>query len=104
VARRVPAVEKLSRDIKITRTGDLLGLMPFLDSLWYLPQHEGFEIDNPPLSYRYGLYQGQKLRAAAQGVYGNTLDQVLLPQVARRVETALRDASASDLEYSCGPI
>ncbi|HEY9269474.1 type VI secretion system membrane subunit TssM [Achromobacter sp.] len=100
VARRVPAVEKLTREIKITRTGDLLGLMPFLDSLWYLPQHEGFEIDNPPLGYRYGLYQGLKLQAAAQGVYGNTLDQVLLPQVARRVETALRDASASDLEYS----
>ena len=100
VARRVPAVEKLTRDIKITRNGDLLGLMPFLDSLWYLPRHEDFEIDAPPLGYRFGLYQGRKLQAAAQGVYGNTLDQVLLPQVARRVEAALRDASASDLEYS----
>jgi len=99
VARRVPTVEKLGREIKITRAGDVLGLMPFLDSLWYLPRHQDFEIDAPPMGYRFGLYQGRKMQAAVQGVYRDTLDNVLLPQVARRVETALRQARPDDLEY-----
>lgn len=96
---RVPTVERLGRDIKITSAGDVLGLMPFLDSLWYLPQGRDFDLDSPPLSHRFGLYQGLKMRSAAQGVYRTTLDQVLLPQVARRVEAALRRAAPNDLEY-----
>ncbi|MBO9356833.1 type VI secretion system membrane subunit TssM [Bordetella petrii] len=100
VSRRVPTVEKLGRDIKITRAGDVLGLMPFLDSLWYLPRHANFELDEPPLNYQFGLYQGQKMQAAAQGVYRDTLEQVLLPQIARRIETALRTAAPDDLEFS----
>lgn len=100
VDRRVPMVEKLGREIKITRAGDVLGLMPFLDSLWYLPRHESFELDSPPWSYRFGLYQGAKMNAAVQGVYRDALDSVLLPQVARRIEAALRAAKPDDLEYS----
>jgi len=100
VARRVPTVEKLGRDIKITRAGDVLGLMPFLDSLWYLPRHANFELDEPPLTYQLGLYQGRKMQSAAQGVYRDTLEDVLLPQVARRIETALRQAAPNDLEFS----
>ncbi|MFA4912659.1 MAG: type VI secretion system membrane subunit TssM [Burkholderiaceae bacterium] len=100
VAARVPPVAQQGRDIKITAAGDVLGLMPFLDSLWALPRSERFDLDAPPWSYRLGLYQGEKLQAAAQGIYRNTLEQVLLPQVARRVETALRRAPENDLEYS----
>ncbi|ARP87833.1 hypothetical protein CAL13_17645 [Bordetella genomosp. 9] len=100
VARRVPTVEKLGRDIKITQAGDVLGLMPFLDSLWYLPRDASFELDNPPLGYTFGLYQGRKMEAAAQGIYRATLEQTLLPQAARRVEAALRNAPANDLEFS----
>ncbi|CAM3504975.1 type VI secretion system membrane subunit TssM [Bordetella flabilis] len=100
VARRVPTVEKLGRDIKITRAGDVLGLMPFLDALWFLPRDARFELDDPPLRYRFGLYQGRKMESAAQGIYRDTLERTLLPQVARRVEGALRKASAADLEFS----
>lgn len=99
IERRVPVADKLGQDLKITEAGDVLGLMPFLDALWYLPQGADFDLDSPPWSYRFGLYQGQKMQAAAQGVYRNTLDQVLLPQVARRIETALRGAAPDDLEY-----
>ncbi|KOF52629.1 MULTISPECIES: type VI secretion system membrane subunit TssM [unclassified Achromobacter] len=99
IERRVPVADKLGKDLKITQAGDVLGLMPFLDALWYLPQGADFDIHSPPLGYRFGLYQGEKMYAAAQGVYRNTLDQVLLPQVARRVESALRNASPDDLEY-----
>lgn len=100
VARRVPTVDKLGRELKITQAGDVLGLMPFLDSLWYLPRDADFEVDAPPLDYTFGLYQGRKMASAALGVYRGTLEQTLLPQVARRVETALRKAPADDLEFS----
>jgi type VI secretion system protein ImpL len=100
VARRVPTVEKLGRDMKITKAGDVLGLMPYLDSLWYLPRDANFELDEPPLGYTFGLYQGRKMESAAQGIYRATLEQTLLPQVARRVETALHNAPPNDLEFS----
>ncbi|HCT08743.1 MAG TPA: type VI secretion system membrane subunit TssM, partial [Pseudomonas sp.] len=100
IARRVPVVDKLGRDMKITQSGDVLGLMPFLDSLWYLPKGADFDVDSPPLSYRFGLYQGRKMTAAAQAIYRDTLDQALLQQVARRVETALRGADPKDLEFT----
>ncbi len=100
VARRVPTVDKLGRELKITRAGDVLGLMPYLDSLWYLPRDANFELNDPPLAHTFGLYQGRKMESAALGVYRGTLEQTLLPQVARRVETALRNAPANDLEFS----
>lgn len=100
VQARVGPLAQQSRDIKITDAGDVLGLMPFLDGLWALPRSSRFDIEAPPASYRLGLYQGEKMKAAAQGIYRHTLEQVLLPQIARRVETALRKAPANDLEYS----
>jgi type VI secretion system protein ImpL len=100
VARRVPVVDKLGHEVKVTQAGDVQSLMPYLDSLWYLPKGADFDVDSPPLSYRFGLYQGDKMTAAAQGVYRGTLDQALLPQAAQRVEAALRNAPKADLEYS----
>ncbi|WP_454688486.1 type VI secretion system membrane subunit TssM [Achromobacter aloeverae] len=100
IARRVPVVDKLGSDMKITQSGDVLGLMPFLDALWYLPKGADFDVDDPPLSYRFGLYQGRKMTAAAQAIYRDTLDQALLQQVARRIETALRNAAPDDLEFT----
>ncbi len=100
VQARVPQVQKLSQEVKITGSGDVLGLMPYLDSLSGLPRTPGFDLRSPPVTFRFGLYQGGKMSAAAQGVYRRTLDQVLLPLVARRVEAALRGARPQDLEFS----
>jgi type VI secretion system protein ImpL len=100
VARRVPMVDKLGSEVKSIQAGDVQSLMPYLDSLWYLPRGADFDIDAPPLSYRFGLYQGNKMTAAAQGVYRDTLDQALLPLAAQRVEATLRNAPPNDLEYS----
>ncbi|VFR37023.1 IcmF-related protein [plant metagenome] len=100
VQERVPAVQALGADVKMDDNGQVRGLMPYLDGLRQLPQGDGFALDSPPLSYRYGLYQGEKLGAAADGVYRRTLDQALLPLAARRVEAALRSADPKDLEFS----
>jgi type VI secretion system protein ImpL len=53
-----------------------------------------------PLAMTLGLYQGDKLEAAAALVHQHALAEVLLPQIDRRLEAQLRAASSTDLEYS----
>ncbi|NYT86485.1 type VI secretion system membrane subunit TssM [Pollutimonas harenae] len=100
VQGRIPEVEALGREIKLDASGDVLGLLPYLDALQALPAGNGFETDDPPFSYGFGLYQGDKIQAAADGAYRVAQDQVLVPQVSQRIATALRAAPADDLEYS----
>lgn len=100
VQARIPEVESLAREIKLDASGDVLGLLPYLDALHALPAGAGFETYDPPFSYRFGLYQGDKVQAAADGAYRLAQDQVLGPQVAQRVTAALESAPAEDLEYS----
>lgn len=100
VDAKLPALRGLSQDIKITESGDVLGVLPFLNSNRVLPNGEGFAVDDEPFSYGFGLYQGDKLQSASESVYHDTLKQVLLPQIAKRVEASLQTASPADLEYS----
>lgn len=101
IEARLPAVEAASREVKVDDTGEVQGLLAYLNILWYLPHSESFDLDAPPLSYGLGLYQGSKLQAAAASVYQQTLQTVMLPQVARRIEQALRRVSPQqDLEYA----
>lgn len=100
IQARIPKVESLGREIKLDASGDVLGLLPYLDALQALPAGEGFETEDPPFSYGFGLYQGRKIQAGADGAYRIAQDQVLVPQVSQRVATALGSAPADDLEYS----
>lgn len=100
VRARVPDVESLGREIKLDVSGDVLGLLPYLDALQALPAGDAFETNDPPLSYGFGLYQGDKMQAGADGAYRAAQDQVLSPQVAQRVTAALDAAPPDDLEYS----
>ncbi|MCC2596538.1 type VI secretion system membrane subunit TssM [Pusillimonas sp. MFBS29] len=100
VQARIPELEALGREIKLDASGDVLGVLPYLDALQALPAGDGFATDDPPFSYGFGLYQGHKIQAGADGAYRVAQDQVLVPQVAQRVGAALRSAPANDLEYS----
>lgn len=100
VEEKVPPLEQLSNNIKITQEGDVLSVLPFLNSTLLLADGHNFKVDDAPWNYHFGLYQGSKLNSAAQSVYQDALKNVLLPQVAKRVETALRNASPVDLELS----
>ena len=59
-----------------------------------------FDFDNPPWSYRYGLFQGQKLDSAAQNVYSRLLQDSLMPRIAARVTSRLRTAATGKSEAS----
>ncbi|MFN3630418.1 MAG: type VI secretion system membrane subunit TssM, partial [Casimicrobiaceae bacterium] len=51
-----------------------------------------FALDDPPWGYRWGLYQGTKLDAAAQSTYQRLLEDSLMPRIAVRLNTRLQAA------------
>lgn len=100
VQQGVPLVQELARETRITQPGDLSTPMPYMTALYQLPSANGLDTANPPWSYGFGLYQGDKVQSGVDGVYRTAQQQILMPQAARRIESALRAAAPDDLEYS----
>lgn len=59
-----------------------------------------FVVSEPPWRLGFGLYQGEKLDAAAQASYRRSLENVLLPQIIERAHMRLEQTPESDLEGS----
>ena len=82
------------------RVQNLVQVAPVLQNLrdiWKTPENrEG----DAPLSMTLGLYQGDKLDAAAMLAHQRALNDVFLPQLAKRLEDQLRTAQKDNLEYS----
>jgi type VI secretion system protein ImpL len=55
---------------------------------------------SPPLLMGLGLYQGDKINAAASVAHQRSLNDVFLPQLARRLEDQLRSAQKDNLEFA----
>jgi type VI secretion system protein ImpL len=104
VLARVPAVAERIAGIKVDDRAPIGALMPVLDQLASLHASSRFDVDDPPLDHRFGLFQGDKLRAAADGAYARALEDVLLPHLARRLEDGLRQARPDDVEYAYGAL
>ncbi|AMM25097.1 type VI secretion system membrane subunit TssM [Variovorax sp. PAMC 28711] len=82
------------------RVQNLVQVAPVLQSLrdiWKTPENQE---GNPPLAMTLGLYQGDKLDAAAMLAHQRALNEVFLPQLAKRLEDQLRTAQKDNLEYS----
>ncbi len=82
------------------RVANLVEVAPVLQSLrnlWRTPANgEG----DAPLSMTLGLYQGEKLDAAARVAHQRALNDAFLPQLAKRLEDQLRTAQKDNLEFS----
>lgn len=77
----------------------LVQLAPVLGDvrdIWKTPENGD---GHAPLSMTLGLYQGDKLDAAAQQAHQRALRDAFLPQLARRIEDQLRTAPRDILEY-----
>jgi len=97
-ARVAPARETLAA---LPRTAsNLVQVAPLLQGLrniWRTPANrEG----DPPLGMTLGLYQGDKLDAAAMLAHQRALNEAFLPQIAKRVEDQLRLAQKDNLEFT----
>jgi type VI secretion system protein ImpL len=82
------------------RVQDMAQVAPLLQGLrdiWKTPANREGEA---PLSMTLGLYQGDKVDAAAFAAHQRALREVFLPQLAKRLEDQLRGAGKDNLEYS----
>lgn len=100
VQAKVPALDQEIKALRNRQQGDLFALLPLLNGLAELPQSEAFDINHPPITRRMGLYRGNDVSDASQALYRKALEQMLLPEVAMRVTTWLRNDNGSDVEYS----
>lgn len=73
-----------------------LSVVPLLYATRQLSAPDGFPVGEPPLRYRFGLYQGRKVDAASDATYRQLLNDAFLPRVAKLAETGLRDAVDKD--------
>jgi type VI secretion system protein ImpL len=69
---------------------DLLVLSGLLDQVRDMPSSTLFPVSSPPIGYTYGLYQGRKMDAAANGAYMRLLEDGLLANISKQVEQNLQ--------------
>ncbi|KAB0662056.1 type VI secretion system membrane subunit TssM [Burkholderia diffusa] len=100
IAQQVPAVDAQIAGAKFSDAADIARLLPVLDALGGLANAGGVDRSHPPLAYRWGLFQGEKIDEAVDVVYRRALDDVLLPIAARRMEAALSDARPDETDYA----
>lgn len=74
--------------------------LPLLNTLCCVTDGEYFAVDSPPFEMTFGLYQGEKLDAAAQRNYTRSLQNTLLPWVARRLQQLLVSSSNQDMDFT----
>lgn len=82
-----------------TNAADLGALLTLLGQVKGIGDTKEFPSNEPPLSYRYGLYQGDKVATASEAAYQRMLENGLLPFVAKRLEAQLVNPPVNNLEY-----
>jgi type VI secretion system protein ImpL len=100
VDAKVPGIEQQSRDLQQQNQRDLYSMLPLLNGLVTLPNSDAFDVKDPPLARRMGLYRGFDVSDASQSLYQKALQQMLMPEVAQRITGWLRSDDGSDVEYS----
>lgn len=98
VAARVPALRQTLEAVPIGRGVDVTALVGPLTAVRSGAQPIDFAVEHPPMLSGMGLYQGDKLDAAAQISYERLLEHTLAPRIARRLEERLRAVSKDNLE------
>lgn len=92
VASRADALRAAVAALPATPSEDVAALLPVLDQAAEVAHAATFDFADPPLSYRWGLYQGEKLDSAGQTVYQKLLNAYFMARIATRLETLLRRA------------
>ena len=69
VAAKVPGVERQGQNLTQLGNGDMFSLLPFLNSLLHLPDSQNFSPDDPPFTYRMGLFRGDQVGDAGNALY-----------------------------------
>lgn len=100
VEMRAAQVRELVTETARDPAAPAAALLPALDAIRAVPITDALIDGEVPLSMSFGLYQGDKLDAAAQQAYRNLLRNAFLPRLVKRVEQQLRSIPPSDLEQT----
>ncbi|MBC8943824.1 type VI secretion system membrane subunit TssM [Xenorhabdus indica] len=68
-------------------------LLPILNNLANLAKSQNFSLDDPPISYRMGLYSGEQVSNASRTLYMKALQTLLLPQITKLITSQLHNAN-----------
>ncbi|MEO7245073.1 MAG: type VI secretion system membrane subunit TssM [Rubrivivax sp.] len=98
VAARVPALRQSVAALPAPSGVDVAPVVPVLTAVEQSAHSEAFSLEDPPPLNGLGLYQGEKLDAAAQLAYHRLLDKALAPRVVHRIEERLRAVNKDQLE------
>jgi len=98
VAEKLPAIKQGVDALPPPATADVAPLPGVLAQVRDAAKSDAFDITEPPFLNGLGLYQGDKLDAAAQLAYTRLLQKSLMPRVSRRLEERLRAANKDNLE------
>ncbi|CAI0746677.1 type VI secretion system membrane subunit TssM [Serratia entomophila] len=100
VGAKVPGVERQGQSLTPLSNGDMFSLLPFLNSVLHLPDSRNFSLEDPPFTYRMGLYRGDQVSDASNALYQKALKELLLPQVAQQIADTLRNDNHGDADFS----
>jgi len=84
-----------NRVTQIYKTPNPQGIPDILSEARYLPTYPGLDLAEPDRSYRFGLLVTDDIAADSQRAYAALEDNLLLPQIVRRIESVLTTALAS---------
>ncbi len=98
VKAKTPPILKEVGELPVLKRMDVLALLPVLGSVQELGSASSRDNGSVPLSMGFGLYQGEKLTAAASDAYHRLLQDAFLPQLALRIERLLSSGSKANLE------
>lgn len=96
---KLKAVQGVVADARMASSDDLLGIIPVIDAVYGVSKTPSVAA-GVPLTMRYGLYQGDKLDAAAAQAYHSLLRDVFLPRIVNRIESQLRNVDPNNLEFA----
>lgn len=86
--------------VQASRTADLATLLPLLETVANISATPTRASGEPGDGMGLGLFQGDKLDAAARQASGALLRELLLPRISQRIDQQLREQDGSDPEFS----
>ncbi|WP_049631898.1 type VI secretion system membrane subunit TssM [Cellvibrio sp. pealriver] len=95
-ARVSAAVSQLSA----AEMKSVVDYLPLLNSLCCIANGDYFAVASPPVNMTFGLYQGEKLDAAAQKTYARGLQGILLPWIGQRLHQLLVGSGNRDMDFT----
>ncbi|MDR1462978.1 MAG: type VI secretion system membrane subunit TssM [Azoarcus sp.] len=100
VDQKTTAFENELANMPRRNDANVNALLPILDMAKSLPDSVSFDVDRPALRWRFGLYQGGKLKAGANPLYRQLLTKRFKPTVKAALEQWLRTVDTGDMEFS----